>query len=1032
MRKKLDNRLRVLIENGVATCHRSMFVVVGEKARDQVVLLHHILSKASVSARPSVLWCYKKELGFSSHRKKRMREIQKKAKHGNIDLKEDDPFENFIASTEIRYCYYSETEKILGNTYGLLVLQEFEAITPNILARTIETVKGGGLVLLLLPTISNLKQLYSISMDVHSRYRTFAHQQVINRFNERFILSLTDNPDCALIDDQLNILPLSSHILNLEAVPPTLKMTKTDSEVELDSLKEKMSDVKPFGTILKECKTLCQAKAVLRLLDILTERTSSAICAITAARGRGKSAALGLAIAGAVAFDMTTIYVTSPAPDNVKTLFEFVIEGFKALNLKEHIDYTIQYSNQAQQKGLILGFQVFKNHKQIIKYLDPSEHQILTQGELLVIDEAAAIPLPTVQNLTKGNNIVFFSSTTHGYEGTGRSLSLKLISKLRQKSVTNKEGGSHVGRVLHEMSLEESIRYKAGDNIEKWLFKLLCLDAMNITYKISGTPPPEVCQLYYVNLDSLFSYHRAAELFLSKVMSIFVSAHYKNNPNDLQMLSDAPSQHLFVLMSPVSNESTDVPDVLAVAQIVLEGELPEQVTSKEQSKGKRAAGDLVPWTLCQYYLDYTFPKLAGARVIRLAVHPEVQGMGYGGRVIEQLQEYYEGKIVCVNEKSEEDFKIHNIKNDLDGGSELKPPTELPPLLRGLSERRAERLDYVSVSYGLNVELLKFWKRNGFIPVYLRTVPSPITGEFSCIMLKSLENDGNTEIEKGADWVFKYNAEFRRRFLSLLGYQFKTFSPQLVLSVIQKAKNQNSGSKVLDRNELSLFLSDSDLKRLSSYTKNLADYSFIVDLLPQIASLYFNDQLKDVELNALQSASLIAMGLQRKMAEDVAKDLGIEVSQLMALFNKCARKLSDYFDELCKSAIQMPQSVAADTMKPTEKSLIEELKAAEMEIRMRQAKDKMNLTESLGLSSSSLDPALKQFEIKAGDEEFAKAVSDVHLSHAKGGILSLKTDKGNVPRKSLIDTELEESFGNKKAKRPMKGGSTKKVKKFKRN
>lgn len=86
VRKKLDNRIRTLIENGIATGHRSMFVVIGEKARDQVVLLHHILTKATVAARPSVLWCYKKELGFSSHRKKRMREIQKKIRNGKMDV----------------------------------------------------------------------------------------------------------------------------------------------------------------------------------------------------------------------------------------------------------------------------------------------------------------------------------------------------------------------------------------------------------------------------------------------------------------------------------------------------------------------------------------------------------------------------------------------------------------------------------------------------------------------------------------------------------------------------------------------------------------------------------------------------------------------------------------------------------------------------------------------------------------------------------------------------------------------------------
>lgn len=84
--KKLDNRLRVLMENGITLGHRSLFLIVGPKARDQVksetenfvtdlfnfilpqvVILHQMLSKSQVKARPSVLWCYKKELGFSSY-----------------------------------------------------------------------------------------------------------------------------------------------------------------------------------------------------------------------------------------------------------------------------------------------------------------------------------------------------------------------------------------------------------------------------------------------------------------------------------------------------------------------------------------------------------------------------------------------------------------------------------------------------------------------------------------------------------------------------------------------------------------------------------------------------------------------------------------------------------------------------------------------------------------------------------------------------------------------------------------------------
>ncbi len=38
VKKKIDERLRTLIENGVKTGHRTMFVIVGDNARDQVFL----------------------------------------------------------------------------------------------------------------------------------------------------------------------------------------------------------------------------------------------------------------------------------------------------------------------------------------------------------------------------------------------------------------------------------------------------------------------------------------------------------------------------------------------------------------------------------------------------------------------------------------------------------------------------------------------------------------------------------------------------------------------------------------------------------------------------------------------------------------------------------------------------------------------------------------------------------------------------------------------------------------------------------
>jgi N-acetyltransferase 10 len=79
-----------------------------------------------------------------------------------------------------------------------------------------------------------------------------------------------------------------------------------------------------------------------------------------------------------------------------------------------------------------------------------------------------------------------------------------------------------------------------------------------------------------------------SEVFLQRLMSLFVSSHYKvirsctvaaflfadhfssltqNSPNDLQLMSDAPAHMLFVLLGPVSPTSSDIPDILCAVQV---------------------------------------------------------------------------------------------------------------------------------------------------------------------------------------------------------------------------------------------------------------------------------------------------------------------------------------------------------------------------------------------------------------------------------------------------------------------------------
>ena len=79
-----------------------------------------------------------------------------------------------------------------------------------------------------------------------------------------------------------------------------------------------------------------------------------------------------------------------------------------------------------------------RSHTQFIQFVFPNDADKIGHADLIVIDQAAAIPIPYVKSFFGPHNL-FMASTINGYEGTGRSLSLKLIEEIRQK---NARGGS--------------------------------------------------------------------------------------------------------------------------------------------------------------------------------------------------------------------------------------------------------------------------------------------------------------------------------------------------------------------------------------------------------------------------------------------------------------------------------------------------------------------------------------------------------------------------------------------------------------
>jgi N-acetyltransferase 10 len=367
-----------------------------------------------------------------------------------------------------------------------------------------------------------------------------------------------------------------------------------------------------------------------------------------------------------------------------------------------------------------------------------------------------------------------------------------------------------------------------------------------------------------------------------------------------------------------------LPDIIAVVQVALEGQISKKAVQAQLARGHRSAGDLIPWTISQQFGDSNFAQLNGARIVRVAVHPSLQSMGYGSRAIELLYRYYNGEIFSfpndhayssdegdeADSSADDDGSSIGI-NSLSGiqGENLLPRKGLPPLLLPIAEVKAPKLDWVGTSFGLTYELHQFWKRNGMHLLYLRQTKNELTGENSAIMIRALPR------RTGFDdaWLPAFACDTKRRLISLLAGIFRDMDVKLAMAILEQfeattASNkkiftnheastaivQRSGfvSEKLTLTELNYLLTPHDLKRIDLYGRNLCDHYLIADLLPALARLYFSGRLGvDFQLSGLQAAIMCGLGLQNRTIDEIGVQLGLPTNQILAIFNKTVRKIS---------------------------------------------------------------------------------------------------------------------------------------------
>ncbi|MGL5948639.1 MAG: tRNA(Met) cytidine acetyltransferase TmcA [Aeromonas sp.] len=319
---------------------------------------------------------------------------------------------------------------------------------------------------------------------------------------------------------------------------------------------------------------------------------------LAADRGRGKSALLGIAAARLLMAEPSlVIVITAPSQTTLATLLAHASAELAA-----------SFGANPERCAAALAR---------LSYLAPervASGDLPPDAELLLVDEAAAIPTPLLEAMLGQMRRIIFATTEHGYEGTGRGF------HLRFKRVLDKRCPG-----WQELRLSQPLRWSARDPLEPLLFRLLGLHA-SVAEAASRRASPAQWQTITQTVLA------ADEALLSQVFALLVLAHYQTKPSDLRLLLESPQLDIHLLRAGS--------DVLGVALVALEGGLDKSLAQAIWAGERRPRGHLLPQSLLAHAGFTTAGGYRYARILRLAIHPAAQRQGLGQQLVTALQRYY--------------------------------------------------------------------------------------------------------------------------------------------------------------------------------------------------------------------------------------------------------------------------------------------------------------------------------------------------------------------------------------------------------
>jgi tRNA(Met) cytidine acetyltransferase len=447
----------------------------------------------------------------------------------------------------------SEVAKLLGRSFDALVFDAHLGLDADLLGQSHGLVRGGGGFILRLP-----ERGAAPAEQGQAKLAAFPHDpaQVGARFLARFEEALGRAQTCAPVP--------------LEPPPRELR-----GHAE-------------------------QARVVARLVALWSAGEASR-SVLLADRGRGKSSALGLALA-ALAERSTAaeaglrVAVSAARPEAVAEVFRFATGDPTA-------------PSQGPVRFVPLSELVFGE----------------ARFELIVVDEAAQLPVPMLRALAlrHADAQLCFSTTTHGYEGTGRGFVLRFLAGLERGPVP-----------VERLSLTAPIRWDPGDGVERFVFDALLLDAEPAQLETQLETPldpalaadfePSELVAERVDRDALVRDERS----LRELFGLLVHAHYRTTPSDLHRLLDAPNLAVHVLRLRGR--------VVAATIVAEEGGLPESLCEELCSGRRRIRAHALPEILVAHLGKVAAGRLRMLRSVRIATHPALRRRGLATRLVEHV------------------------------------------------------------------------------------------------------------------------------------------------------------------------------------------------------------------------------------------------------------------------------------------------------------------------------------------------------------------------------------------------------------